>query len=249
QVRQSCLVLDSGWAFKVEYVGTGSRFEVSAWPQTSWTADELRANPEHVHAEAYAKLRTAEYPWDLPLNQPVEEARVYLGHFGVKRPQVMETFFRGASSAALIDKSIANEYLGLTTHEADIITGTTPSNNAWDFWGLKQTGNDIEDPTDGTAPHAQGDWDIGLNRVSIFLQQSGLTYREMLELLGSYFINPAAGSGRTLAIVSTDSGNPATCNLSRLGIRVVDPQIPEANKRAALVTAFNRMHRFARLWR
>ena len=242
------LILDSGWAFRLQYLGTGQGFKAEAWPQTSWTAGELRANPEHVHEDAYIKLRDAVYPWDLPLNRPVEEARVYLGHFGVKRQHVMETFFRGASPAALTDKSIANEYLGLTKQEADIITGNTAGKNAWDFWGLKQTGNDIEDPSDGTAPHAQGDWDIVLKRVSIFLQQSGLSYRDMLELLGSYFINPTAGSTRTLGIVSTDSGNPATCNLSRLEIQVIDPQIPDANKRAALIAAWNRMHRFARLW-
>src|SRR4030095_9660206 len=123
-------------------------FRAEAWPQTSWTSDELRANPEHVHADAYEVLRNAVYPWDLPLNQPVEEARAYLRHFGVKREPVMETFFPGGSSAALTDNTIANEYLGLTKQEADIITGNTASNNAWDFWGLKQTGNDIEDPTD-----------------------------------------------------------------------------------------------------
>ncbi|HKG46484.1 MAG TPA: neuraminidase-like domain-containing protein, partial [Pyrinomonadaceae bacterium] len=241
------LILDSGWAFRLQYLGTGQGFKVEAWPQTSWTTNELRANPEHVHAAAYAKLRTAVYPWDLPLNQPVEEARVYLNHFGVKRQQVMETFFHGASAAPLTEKSIASEYLGLTKQEADIITGNTSSNNPWDFWGLKQIGNDIEDPSDGTAPHAVGNWDVVLQRVSIFLQQSGLSYRDLLELLGSYFINPAAGSGRTLAIVSTDSANPATCNLSRLEIRVVDAGITD--KPAALRAAWNRMHRFARLWR
>ena len=144
--RQTWLILDSGWAFRVEYLGTGSGFEVFAWPQTSWTEDELRANPEHVHNPAYAKLRRAVYPWDLPLNRPVEETRVYLGHFGVKRAELMETFLGGASPAPLTEQSIANEKLGLTQQEVDIITGVTtggPDDNdptttsgAWDFWGL-----------------------------------------------------------------------------------------------------------------
>ena len=256
QGQRSWLILDSSWAFKVEYVGTGSIFAVWAWPQTSWTADELHANPEHVHNPAYAKLRAAVYPWDLPLNQPVEESRVYLGHFGVKRAEVMETFLEGASPDPLTDQPIANEKLGLTQQEVDIITGATtrgpddndPTTNpgVWDFWGLKETGNDIEDPTDGSS--VTGTWDAVLKRVSIFLQKSGLSYRDLLELLGSYFINPAIATGRKLAIVSNDP-DPSVCNLSKLEIKVVDPQVSDANKPAVLKAAFNRMHRFARLWR
>lgn len=235
------IILDAGWSFRVRYLGSGLGFKAEAWPQTSWTADELRASPEHVHDAAYAQLRAAVYPWDLPLNLPVEETRVYLDHFGVKRQEVMEKFFRGTPEAAIDDKGIANEYLGLTKQEVDIITGNTPTNNAWDFWGLKQTGNQIEDITN--------DWDIVLKRVSIFLLQSGISYRDLLELLGCYFINPATSTGRTLGIVSTDATNPTTCNLSKLEIQVVDPSIPDANKRAALIAVWNKVHRFARLWR
>ena len=86
-----------------------------------------------------------------------------------------------------------------------------------------------------------------MQRVSIFLQQSGLAYREILEVLGSYFINPATATGRTLGIVSTDLQNPATCNLSRLQIQVTDSQITD--KKAALKDAWNKIHRFVRLAR
>ena len=254
--QRSWLILDSGWAFKVEYVGTGSIFAVWPWPQTSWTADELRANPEHVHNQAYAKLREAVYPWDLPLNQPVEESRVYLGHFGVKRAEVMETFLQGASPNPLTDQAIANERLDLTKQEVDIITGVktggpddndpTTNEGAWDFWGLKQTGNDIDDPIDGARPPAERTWDVALKHVTIFLRQSGLSYIDLLELLGSYFINPAIATGRKLAIVSSDP-DPSVCDLSKFQIQVIDPS--ESDKPAALRAAFNRMHRFARLWR
>src|SRR6185369_6174344 len=89
---QSWLILDTDWSFTVKYLGTGNGFEIKAWPQTSWTSDELRANPEHVNSAAYEELRKAVYSRDLPLNLPVEEIRGYLGHFGVKRTEVMETF-------------------------------------------------------------------------------------------------------------------------------------------------------------
>ena len=248
----SWLILDTGWAFTLKYVAARQEFDVAAWPQTSWNADELRANPEHVNNAAYDELRDAVYSWDLPLNLPVEEIRGYLGHFGVKRTEVMETFFQDTTSDVLTNQSIANEYLGLATEEARIITGvttggpTTPS-GAWDFWGLQENNNSLDDPTDGSAPKAEGPWDEVLQRVSIFLQQSGLSYREMLEVLGSYFINPAADTGRRFGIVSTDTLHPDTCNLSRLKIQVTDSQITD--KKAALTEAWNRIHRFVRLSR
>ncbi len=248
----SWLILDSGWVFTLNYLGAQQGFDAVAWPQTSWTSDELRSTPEHVHNPAHAELQKAVYSWDLPFNLTAEEIRGYLGHFGVKRTEVMETFFRGTPSAALMDHDIANEYIGATKEEAAIITGArnggpgTPS-GPWDFWGLLQTGNNIADPTDGSAPPATGDWDLVLKRVSIFLQKSGLTYKEMLELLGSYFINPASGNGRILGVVSTDTANPATCNLSRLEIQVVDNQVPD--KRAALTQAWKKIQRFVRLAR
>ncbi|HEU4932652.1 MAG TPA: neuraminidase-like domain-containing protein, partial [Pyrinomonadaceae bacterium] len=256
------LILDTSWSFTVKHLGAQLGFDVAAWPQTSWTSDELRANPEHVNNAAYADLQKAVYSWSLPLNVPVEETRGYLGHFDVKRTEVMETFFRdpAAGATALMDKGIGNEYIGVTIEEAKIITGVTtggPDDNdptttegPWDFWGLTETGNDIDDPTDGSADPAVGDWDEVLKRVSIFLQQSGLAYREMLEVLGSYFINPAITSGRKLGIVSTDDNDATTCNLSKLEIQVVDPVVTDdAAKKAILIATWNKIHRFVRLAR
>jgi Tc toxin complex TcA C-terminal TcB-binding domain/Neuraminidase-like domain/Salmonella virulence plasmid 28.1kDa A protein/Putative peptidoglycan binding domain len=253
------LILDTSWSFTVKYLGTGQGFDVAAWPQTSWTTDELRANPEHVNKAAYTDLSKAVYSWSLPLNVPVEEIRGYLGHFDVKRTEVMETFFRDPAATASV-LSIAREYIGLTTEEAKIINGETTggpddgdpttTNGPWDFWGVKETGNSIDDPTDGSANPKVGTWDEVLQRVSIFLQQSGLSYREMLEVLGSYFINPAISSGRKLGIVSTDANDATTCNLSKLEIRVVDPTVTDdAAKKAILIATWNKIHRFVRLAR
>lgn len=251
------IILDSGWAFSLKHQGANKGFRGVAWPQTSWAADELRANPEHIHDPAYATLRDAVYPWNLPLNLPLEEARAYLGHLGVPRHEVMETLL---TSDAASDHTIALEYLGLAQEEANIITGVTTGGPVgapspagdWDFWGLQETGNDVVDRNDGTALPAKGDWDVVLQRVSIFLQQSGLSYQELLELLGTSFINPAGFAGtpgsRLLGIVSAANAPVDTCNLSKLEIQVlVDNTI--LPKRDALIAAWNRMHRFVRLWR
>jgi Tc toxin complex TcA C-terminal TcB-binding domain/Neuraminidase-like domain/Salmonella virulence plasmid 28.1kDa A protein len=254
------IVLDSGWGFTLKHMGTNEGFEVVAWPQTSWTSDELRANSEHTDSPAYAVLQGAVYPWNLPLNLPLEEVRAYLRNLGVQRNELMETLFLGMASDAMSDKGIALEYLGLAKEEADIITGATtggpvgtpPPTGAWNFWGLLDTGNDMVDRTHGSAPHAQGDWDVVLQRVSIFLQQSGLSYKELLELLGTFFINPPASAGtpggRLLGIVSVDPTDPTTCDLSQLEIQVIDDKSASSAK-DDLIAAWNRIHRFVRLWR
>jgi hypothetical protein len=248
------ILLDGAWAFSLKRLGLNEGFRVFAWPQTSWTAEELRANPEHVHDQANSVLRGAVFPWSLPLDLPWEEMRAYLAHLGVPRHGVMEAFFPDVAADPLADQNIAFEYLGLTREEADIVTGvvtgvpsgSAPTPNAWNFWGLQETGNDIADLTDGRAVHARGQWEVVLQRVSIFLQQSGLTYNELLELLGTYFVNRGTSGGRTLGIVSVDPEDATTCKLSQLELQVV-AEVP--SQRDALIAAWGRIHRFVRLWR
>ncbi len=62
------------------------------WPQTSSTAAELAANPQHVLDGAYRELLKTVYPWNLPFDFGIEEARIYLGHLGVRRSQLMQAF-------------------------------------------------------------------------------------------------------------------------------------------------------------
>ncbi len=242
------IIVDTGWVFTLTYYGPNEGFNAVPWPQTSWTSEELRANPEHINHSTYDFLGSEVYPWNLPLNLPLEEMRVYLEHLGVPRYWMMETFLKDDPSSQL---SIAKEYLRLSDEEADIITssGTMANKDAWAFWGLQQTANDFPDPFDGTAPNVMGDWDMVIKRVSFFIHQSGISYKDLLDLLDTRFINPVATEGQMLGIVSLDANDPATCHLSKLEIEIIDATISLANKRPALIDAFNRMHRFVRLWK
>jgi Tc toxin complex TcA C-terminal TcB-binding domain/ABC toxin N-terminal region/Neuraminidase-like domain len=251
------IIIDESWVFSLQYQAADASFAVSAWPQTSWTANELAANPEHVHRPAYAILRQAVYPGNLPFNVPVEEARTYLRHLGLPRPELMEIFFPGTREDALSDQAIAREYLGLTPEDADIITGVTTrdarpvvgtvTDRPWDFWGLDETGNDLPDPSDASAPRVRGGWMNVLRHISVLLHQSWLTYRELLELLGTNFVNPVNSDGmRPLRIVAVDLDpygkpvDPGTCQLSLLTLQGLDADVKPA---------LARMHRFVRLWR
>ena len=141
--------------------------------QTTRTAAELRAFPEHVRQEAYDTLKTADYPLDVAFNLWQEEARVFLQHLGVPRWELMEAFqsrpHGGLASPS--DISIAGEYWGMSTHETTIIT--TPENTVdrqTIYWGL-----------DATHPEIA---------VADFMRHGRLDYGQLLDLLHARWINP-----------------------------------------------------------
>ncbi|MDH5675760.1 MAG: neuraminidase-like domain-containing protein [Myxococcales bacterium] len=115
--------------------------------QTTGTAADLRAHPEHLRREAYQLLagvpaagKDAVYPFNLPFDLWLEEARVYLGHLGMPRYQVMEAL-QGAE-AARADKGVAIETLGMSPPEWDVIADQTePAPN--ELWGLQPADNEV----------------------------------------------------------------------------------------------------------
>jgi hypothetical protein len=116
-------VFDPGWKFSLSF--QSGKITVRPWPQTSWQPAELKANPEHLSDKAYDKLQASVYPWQLPFNLWIEEARIYLNHLGLERADLMETLFKGSLDDARKNRAIAGEFLQITPAEADLIDGTT----------------------------------------------------------------------------------------------------------------------------
>ena len=149
--------------------------------QTDATAEELRAQPAHTDAQAYQILLAAVFPWNLPFDLWQQEARAFLALLGVARHEIMHAFQRELSDPPLpndsfspSELSIALERLGLNNTDRRAIVGQfQPGQQARDFWGL--TG---------------GNWESDLRRLPVFLSQSGLSYREAVELLSTTFVNP-----------------------------------------------------------
>ncbi|MCG7893955.1 MAG: neuraminidase-like domain-containing protein [Candidatus Thiodiazotropha taylori] len=217
--------------------------------QTNGTPEELGANPQYINTNAYDTLRAEVFPWQSPFDLWTEEARVYLDHLGVKRHQIMETFLPGDRGELLVRDDIAHEYLGFTTPETDLITGVTTSQpgatepGLWNLWGFsKEKSGDIPDPADSTkwiGLTNQQDWLDTLNgRVDVFLQQSGLKYKDLLDLLVTNTINPVTNTGeRAITIQSKDNKAEDTCELQQLKIVGLDEPVAHG------------IIRFVRLWR
>jgi Tc toxin complex TcA C-terminal TcB-binding domain/Neuraminidase-like domain/Salmonella virulence plasmid 28.1kDa A protein len=184
--------------------------------QTTRTAAELLAAPEHITEEIYnTTLQAAVYPQELPFDLGWETARVYLKHLGSSRYEVMQLF------RPEITTDLHWEKLGLSPAEGAIVVGMMAIGDIGltlpQFYGYPSGISDSE-------------FTSNLSQVSEFLKRSNISYRELLDLLDSTFVNPERS-------VNLDAPEDADCNLTLYRLE---------NLTAAFL---DRLHRFLRLRR
>ena len=228
-------ISDGSILYSVEKKGAAIRV-TGAWPQTGASADSLAAVPEHVNPAAYAVLRGEVYPWNLPLDLPTEEVRVFLDHLRNPRHELMAEMFPGGPTAALDDVAIAAEYLGLSDAERQCITDTVqapnPARQPWEYWGLKQNGNVVTVFANDFVDKPLG-WLESLGWVREVLRRSGLEYEELVRVLGCEFVNP----NLAVRIVSADPNDLTTCDTAKLTLDGLTAAVAD------------NLTRFVRLWR
>jgi hypothetical protein len=137
--------------------------------RSSSVQTDLEAVPENRSPAAYEVLRKTVFPWTLPFDLWTEEVRAYLTELGVPRHKLMEVAGLEAGS-----NSYAREVLGLTASDREPMEA-----DPWRVWDLKQSGNSVKDLL-GQA-HS-GSWTEVLRSVSVLLERSGLSFRELLDV-------------------------------------------------------------------
>lgn len=220
--------------------------------QTDGLPEELAANPGHVYRKgsaytvydkytiAYSPLQDdAVYPYTLPFNYPLEEARIYLSNLGMSRADLLQVFYplQGGANFTndLNDFLLAAEMLGISPEEAVIITNMSEA-NPWLHYGFdKETGfTPVADPADSSNIIDKGSWsDVLQSRVDVFLQQTGLSYIQLLELLSTVFID----KGGTVSITAVTGAAPDTCHLDELMLK------------GLTAGHLKKIYRFIRLWK
>lgn len=167
--------------------------------QTTWTAEELSANPEHQNETAYAVLAVQVYPRLLPFTLWLQEARTYLGHLGVSLVELMEVLHRpGQTGVALValELQIAIESLGLSLVSARIITNTLQIARPLSaFWGW---------------PIKPANWPDVLFDLPTFLERAEIQYETLETLRRTSFIN--ADGKLTVKFVTPCNVEGATIN-------------------------------------
>ena len=148
--------------------------------QTTWTAEELRANAEYLNDLAYRRVAMEVYPRLLPFNLWLWEARTYLGHLGVSLDELMDILQRRGlsdSNQPDLDQAMALERIGLSPQESHIVMGSvSPIRQPWDYWGVDAA-----------------TWPAALFDVPTFLRQAELSFEALVELLFTRYINPFRG--------------------------------------------------------
>ena len=192
--------------------------------QNSSILSHLEARPENRDPEAYRVLSSAQFPWTLPFDLPLEETRALLDKLGVSRRTLLEM---ARPEGSMTDRR-ANEILGLSSAEAAIIVqpagaGATP---IWQLWGVSQANNELWDERAGLE--RTGTWSQVLSSVSVVMQQARLTYRELLDVLQTLIMKDARPT-----ITPADE-----CQPSKLTLTAAD-----------LEASLRLVHRFVRLWR
>jgi len=234
--RNQWAIRDKQHAYKLFKIG--GALKILPTKQTHLTAAELRANPEYTNPLAYDKLALEVFPFNLPFNLWYVQSRAYLTHLGVAQPLLFELFQQKlADNVTLAPGALQIDcaWLGIAETERKIITGTLAAKQSWDFWGLAQNANNLphpETPTDPTT-NVLGTWIDVLSHVSVMLHRSGLTYKELLQLLDMRYVNPTA----SIFINDNADANAANCDTTKFQIIGLTPD------------ALNRIHRFVRLWR
>ena len=166
-------------------------------PNTKATADEVRAYPQYVNAEAYRELRQAIYPYALPFDLFAEEVRAAFQKSNLQRWDVMRAL--GAA-----DGDVAAEHFGIgsdpaaAVDEKRLILVADPTVAGQQvLWG--ETG---------------GGWLNAVGNVSAFLRKTGLEYNDMLALLDLPWINPKGD-------IAVEYLQPS-CDVAQQRLRVLD---------------------------
>ena len=165
--------------------------------QTTNSANELLAYPEHVNTAAYTPLKTFMSAFNLPFNLSLEETRLYLDKLGVKRYGLMELYFGKQPNSKYNDLAIAAEYLQLSQEELDLVNGTTPMpvnlGKVTDF--LRDT---------------------GLTYIEAL---------QLLEChFVNPFVNPLVGEQRSIQIVAEPDADQTTCKIDELTLQATDQE-------------------------
>lgn len=169
---------------------------------------DLMAVPEYLNQKAYDILAGEVFPWGLPFDLGLSQARGYLSNLKVQRSALMQALQASPSDPDPTDGSltsadaVACESLGLSPLGWKILTGAS-GHQPWDLWGV-----------------AQADW---LNvwtkaapgpTVQQFLTQAGIEFDDFVDLLTTRYAARLAPAPHAVAIQWDDSKGES-CDLSQ----------------------------------
>lgn len=166
---------------------------------TDGASADLGAAPEYINEGAYGVVGAAVFPWGLPFDLGLAQARAYLTNLQTRRYQLMETFQPDPTAADPTDGSmtgadaVAADYLCLSPLGWKILLGTTTA-KPWELWGVAQADWQNIWTAAGKGPSVQA-----------VLDQSGIAFQDLVDLLGTRFAAGLAAAGKPFLIQWADT--------------------------------------------
>jgi hypothetical protein len=158
-------------------------------------SEELMAEPHNVLPAAYNKLEKAKYPRPLPFDLWLETVRRFVEHFHVELAEILDVFRpsddlfpAAAHSKSYGLASVFAEALGLSPAEYALFTDAGVHHNWHELYGFESAGE---------AAHELASAKTLANRL-------GLSYRELVETIGTWFVNPQLHALVTLEKIGSE---------------------------------------------
>jgi hypothetical protein len=158
-------------------------------------SEELLAEPHNVLPAAYDKLQKAKYPRPLPFDLWLETVRRFVEHFHVELAEILEIFcpsgelFHSAGHSKSYGlASVFAESLGLSPTEYALFTDAKVHHNWHELYGFE------------SAAEAASE----LVSAKTLAQRLGLSYRELIETINTWFVNPQLHALVTLEKIGSE---------------------------------------------
>ncbi|MCL6542207.1 MAG: hypothetical protein K6T87_16750 [Roseiflexus sp.] len=196
------------------YVAHGKLEDKAARDTGEATTAELLAEPQNVIREAYDALVQARYPLSLPFDRWLETARAFCNYFETPLHQILEVFRPTDdlfdATKAYDRAAIFVEALGLSPSEAAIFTDPSPLAKWHELYGFKTAAEATTEATDATTGQR-----TDLNSAKALSRRLGVTYKEIVEIVQTGFVNPEL---------------PKLALLYRLGVSIRDVRFYQDHK-------------------
>jgi len=175
----------------LEYYVANDRLSADSGHDTgSATTPELLAEPQNILAGAYTKLQSAKYPLTLPFDLWLETVRRFFEQFETPFSHVLEVLrptdelFPPATQLKPYYRSaIWAESLSISPSEYDIFTNFDPM-KWYELYGY------VDQAKATTVARDENGQRIDLNSAKALSRQLGVSYKELVDLVRTGFVNP-----------------------------------------------------------
>ncbi|RPI94811.1 MAG: hypothetical protein EHM40_05340 [Chloroflexi bacterium] len=204
------------------YVANNGQLEEQAARDTGKaTTAELLAEPQYVIREAYNNVLDAYYPLNLPFDLWNETVRQFCNYFEMPLDSILEAFRRSddlfVQTQPYDRAAVFMEALGFSPAELAVFTDPNPFDpnpNAANAWYKLYGFSSAQEATNQATDNETGQR-IDLNSAKALARRLGVTYKELVEVVESGFVNPMLSEIRLLY---------------KLGVSIRDAWFYETNK-------------------